>query len=120
MELSYCTLKNKEVVNICDGKNLGTITDLIFDTCCGKILGIIVPRSKNFLNIFKANNDIFIPYNRICKIGKDIILVDIIMQNNCTQHCSTTSIKQNENNNTQRINIQSILNTTNNNDLIER
>lgn len=89
MEISFCDLKNKEVINVCDGKNLGYIVDIVLDTCYGKITGIVVPSCKNFFSFFKSNNDIFIPYNRICKIGKDIILVDIIMQtnyieNNCT------------------------------------
>ena len=77
MDITFCELRNKDVVNICDGKNLGNITDMIIDTTCGRIIGIVVPSSKNFFNIFKSNNDILIPYNRICKIGKDIILVDI-------------------------------------------
>ena len=94
MEISYCTLKQKEVVNISDGKNFGNPTDLIIDINCGKILGIIVPSCKNFFNIFKNNNDIYIPYNRVCKIGKDIILVDIYLNNKCLT--KTTTI-QNDN-----------------------
>lgn len=115
MEMSFCQLKNKDVVNVCDGKNYGSITDLIFDTCCGKIAGIIVPANKNFFQIFKSSNDIFIPYNRICKIGKDIILVDIIMQNNCNP-CNAINICSEDNKNqitTQtkpKFNIQDVLN----------
>ena len=92
MEISFCTLKNKDVVNMCDGKNLGNINDIIIDTCCGKVLGIVVPCNKSFFSFFKSNNELFIPYNRICKIGKDIILVDIIMHNNCdnTNLCNAT------------------------------
>ena len=94
MEISFCELKNKDVINVCDGKNLGQIVDIIIDTCYGKIMGIVVPSCKNFFSLFKTSNDIFIPYNRICKIGHDIILVDIIMQstyieNNC--NCCTTN-----------------------------
>lgn len=118
MEMSFCQLKNKDVVNVCDGKNYGKIIDLIFDTCCGKITGIIVPANKNFFQIFKSSNDIFIPYNRICKIGKDIILVDIIMQNNCEQLynanilCNDTP-KQIETQSKQKFNIQDILDEAN-------
>ncbi|MBQ7351931.1 MAG: YlmC/YmxH family sporulation protein [Clostridia bacterium] len=115
MELSFCDLKNKDVINMCDGQNLGTITDLLIDINCGQILGLIVPSGKGLLNIFKSSNDIFIPYNRICKIGKDIILVDIIMQNNCCNNIYTQSQnkphKQEFNNN---INIQSVLDNINN------
>lgn len=115
MEMSFCKLKNKDVVNVCDGRNYGNITDIIFDTCCGKILGIIVPANKSFLSIFKSGNDLFIPYNRICKIGKDIILVDIIMQTNCEICNSIITCNHPEPDrptipNNQKFNIQSILN----------
>lgn len=115
MEMSFCKLKNKDVVNVCDGKNYGNITDIIFDTCCGKILGIIVPCNKSFFQLFKSSNDLFIPYNRICKIGKDIILVDIIMQTNCNTcdriiACNNDKQKENITPNIQKFNIQNVLN----------
>ncbi len=116
MDISFCKLRNKEVVNICDGKNLGNITDIIIDTTCGKILGLIVPaNNRNFFNFFKSNNDIFIPYNRICKIGKDIILVDIIIQQSCNCTTNINCNICNQETNTKQINIQSILNNLNNN-----
>ena len=77
MELSFCDLRAKEVVNIPDGRKLGNIVDMVFDTCSGKITGIVVPAERSFLCFFKSCRDIFIPYHRITKIGKDIILVDI-------------------------------------------
>ena len=115
MEISFCKLKNKDVVNVCDGKNYGPIIDIVFDTCCGRILGLIVPCNKNFFNIFKSSNDIFIPYNRICKIGKDIILVDIIMQTNCSDcdtiiACNTDTKNIQQIQNKQKFNIQDVLN----------
>ncbi len=115
MEMSFCQLKNKDVINVCDGKNYGKIIDLVFDTCCGKIQGIIVPANKNFFGLFKSSNDILIPYNRICKIGKDIILVDIIMQNNCNQFnniniCAEDNEKLITTQSKQKFNIQDVLN----------
>ncbi len=77
MELSFCDLRAKEVVNIPDGRNLGNIVDMVFDTCTGRVTGIVVPSERSFFNLFKNSRDIFIPYERICKIGKDIILVEI-------------------------------------------
>ena len=77
MELSFCELRAKEVVNICDGKKMGNIIDLIFDCNCARITGLVVPGEKTLLNFFKTSNDIFIPYNRIRKIGTDIILVEL-------------------------------------------
>lgn len=100
MKLSFCELKKKDVINLCDGKNLGNIYDIAFDTCTGNILGIVLPINKGFFNIFKTSNDLFIPYSRICKIGIDIILVDIIMQENIPLDCgcNTSQIQNLENN----------------------
>lgn len=78
MEISYAELRQKTVVNIVDGKNLGHIIDAIFDDVYGKLLGFVVPSIKR--NFFKSNNDIFIPYQNICKIGSDVILVELLPQ----------------------------------------
>ena len=77
MELTFCELRIKEVVNVCDGKRLGNIVDMVFDTTCARVTGIVVPGEKSFFSLFKSNNDIFIPYNKIRKIGKDVILVEL-------------------------------------------
>lgn len=120
MEISFNNLRCKDVVNVCDGKNLGNITDIIFDTCCGKIIGIIVPSNKSFFSFFKHNNELFIPYNHICKIGKDIILVDIIMQDECESnnqinHHVNTLKEINNSKTIEKLNIQSLLNKENTN-----
>ena len=77
MEITFCELRAKEVINIYDGRSLGNITDMVIDTSCGRVLGVIVPKDRSLFSIFKSNTDFFIPYNRICKIGKDIILVEL-------------------------------------------
>lgn len=79
MEISYAELRQKTVVNIVDGKNLGHIIDAIFDDTYGKLLGFVVPSIKR--SFFKSQNDIFIPYQNICKIGTDVILVELLPQN---------------------------------------
>lgn len=78
MEISYAELRQKTVVNIVDGKNLGHIIDAIFDDHYGKLLGFVVPSIKR--SFFKSQNDIFIPYQNICKIGTDVILVELLPQ----------------------------------------
>lgn len=74
METSFVELKQKEVVNVKDGKRLGRIIDIAF--CCpeGRITGIIVPGGKSFLF---SKNELFIDWGSITKIGEDAILVDI-------------------------------------------
>lgn len=73
-----CTsdLKLKEVVNISDGKRLGTITDIEIDVEQGKLTAIVVPGQGKFLGLFGRNEDIVIPWEKIHKIGLDVILVE--------------------------------------------
>ena len=48
-KLSTCDLREKDVVNVCDGRNLGCVTDFIIDTCEGKITALIVPTPRTKL-----------------------------------------------------------------------
>ena len=38
---------------------------------------MVVPANKTFWNVFKGDNEIFIPFSQICKIGEDTILVEL-------------------------------------------
>ena len=68
----------KQVVNFCDGKILGYIIDFKVDICNGALTAIIIPGENSFLG-FKKCTDIIIPWNKICRIGKDAVIVDIGM-----------------------------------------
>ena len=69
--------KQKEVININDGKVLGFVVDVQADFQNGEIHSIIVAKSgKIFTNIMSKNN-IKIPWSKINRIGEDVILVDI-------------------------------------------
>ena len=74
MELSYAELKCKEIVNVKSGARMGRIVDIIFACDGSGVLGIVAPGEKK---LFKATEDIFIPWKDIVKIGSDVILVDI-------------------------------------------
>ena len=39
---SFNSMRDKEVINICDGKRLGYINDVEIDSCDGRICAIIV------------------------------------------------------------------------------
>lgn len=76
MELSFCTLRQKSVINVVDGKDLGRIQDLTL-TESGKVTGIVTPGdSGGFLGFMKGES-LFIPWGKICKIGDDVILVSL-------------------------------------------
>lgn len=80
-ETSFCELRGKEVINIVDGTRLGKIIDIVFGTNCNRVLGFVVPSQNKSWNIFKSSEDIFIPCQDICKIGKDVILVRVFLPN---------------------------------------
>ena len=67
-------LRDKEVVNICDGRKLGFVDDVEVDIINGRLISIIVPCEGKILG-FSKGRDIVIPWERIEKIGDDIILV---------------------------------------------
>ena len=47
----------------------------------GQIYGLLVPSATGFFNIFHSCDEIFIPYQNICKIGADVILVELAETN---------------------------------------
>ena len=74
MEITFNTLRSKEVVNLYDGRRLGRIIDIAFDKRTGRVLGFIMPGLKKVL---KKSEDLFIPLDLIKKIGDDVILVKL-------------------------------------------
>jgi len=82
--MSCCVrdFRDKEVINICDGKRLGYVCDVEVDTACGQIRAIIVPGENKFLG-FGKGCDTVIPWNNIRCIGNDIILVELGGLQNC-------------------------------------
>ena len=75
-DLTFCELREKEVVNIADGKKLGRILDMAF-TSNGTIKGLIVPGEKKFFKNISGDESIFVPWKNIVKIGEDAILVEL-------------------------------------------
>lgn len=75
--LKTSDLKLKEVVNILDGKRLGGITDIEIDVETGRLTAIVVPGTTKFLGLFGRSEDIVINWDKITKIGFDVILVEV-------------------------------------------
>lgn len=76
--IDFCVsdLKLKEVINVIDGKRLGAITDIEIDIENGNLTAIVVPGNGRFLGLFGRNEDVVIPWEKINKIGLDVILVE--------------------------------------------
>lgn len=82
-QYSFLELSKKTVVNVADGKELGRTCDIFF-TSCGGVCGFSVPGKKSLLKTITSAESIFIPWNRIIKIGADIILVELVGNYACT------------------------------------
>jgi len=82
METTFLELKCKQVINVVDGKTLGRIIDIVLDIKTCKVLGLIVPSpTSGWLSCFRSGKEIFIPFDCICKIGVDVILVELYINN---------------------------------------
>ena len=77
MESTFLELRCKEVVNVVDGRRLGHVIDIVFSLSSFCVQGIVVPGDKNFWNVFKKGNELFIPFNQVIKIGEDMIMVEV-------------------------------------------
>lgn len=76
MEMTFCELRTKDVVNINDGKNYGRIIDISINGT-GQVLGLILPSEKGMFKSIVNGNSIFIPWKSICRVGDDTILVNM-------------------------------------------
>ena len=75
--MRLCELKQKEVINTCTCKSLGCPVDLEFNCKTGKIESLILPGPERFCCFWGRESECIIPWNCICQIGDDIILVEI-------------------------------------------
>ena len=46
----------------------------------GLIRSIVVPGPPRFFGILRSDEELVIPYDRISKIGDDVILVDVVLK----------------------------------------
>ena len=77
MSIKFTQLQCKEVICVSDGRRLGFIEDVEVEVPEGRVCAIIVPGPCRFPGL-RAPRDVFcIPWHSICKIGPDIVLVDI-------------------------------------------
>ncbi|MGB4505274.1 MAG: YlmC/YmxH family sporulation protein [Syntrophaceticus sp.] len=79
--LKISELRLHDVINIIDGKRLGMISDIDIDVENGHVKSIILPGNSRFFNFFAKNEEIIIPWEKIVKIGVDVILVELSSTN---------------------------------------
>ena len=69
-------LRQKEVINIADASRLGFVADVEVSLESGVIESVIVPGKTRLLN-FGQGKDLIIPWEKIRRIGENVILVDL-------------------------------------------
>jgi len=72
-------LRLLDVVNIGDGRRLGHVYDIDVDVKSGEILALVLPGEGGFFG-FGRRPDILIPWDRVVRVGVDVILVDLPAQ----------------------------------------
>ncbi len=84
--MTLAELRQKDVINTRDGRSLGKVVDIEFCLCDGRITAIVVPGGlrpfsvMRFGHMLRGEQEVIvIPWEMICKIGDDVILVDVEM-----------------------------------------
>lgn len=76
--MSFSDLKQKDVINICDGRKMGKPIDLILnENAC--VEALVVPGgSGGLLGVLRPDREgCVIPWRRVRQIGDDVILVEM-------------------------------------------
>ena len=81
MSAKFTDLHCKEVICISDGRRLGFISDVIIQLPKGEVSAIVVPGRSKLPGFYPPKDDFVIPWCNICRIGPDIVLVDIDPEN---------------------------------------
>lgn len=77
MECRVEDFRYKEVINVCDGRRLGYVCDVLVDIGVGRVVAVIVPGPCRFFGLFWREDDYIIGWECIKRIGSDIILVEV-------------------------------------------
>ena len=77
MSAKFTDLHCKEVICVNDGRRLGYITDVQISVPEGNVVAVVVPGPGRLLGLAGRRDDFIIPWKCVCRIGPDIVLVDI-------------------------------------------
>ena len=73
--LKLSELRDRDVVNLADGRRVGVIGDLEIDPQSGQITAVVVPGAARFFGLLGTDGSCTIPWGDIVTIGEDVILV---------------------------------------------
>lgn len=70
-------LRMREVINVMNGKRLGLIKDIEIDLEAGRIKSVVLPGNGKVLGFFGKSDEVVVPWQKIKKLGMDVILVEL-------------------------------------------
>lgn len=71
-------ISSKDVIREEDGSKLGKVQDITIDVATGKIISIHISNGFKFSGLFNSKDENLIPWNKIIKIGSDVIIVETV------------------------------------------
>lgn len=71
-------LRDKEIINICDGARLGFVIDVEVDVTCGRVISIVA--SGECRSLFGRSEEVVIPWECVERVGDETILVRVSEQ----------------------------------------
>lgn len=79
MLVKVSDLRDREIINIHDGRRLGPIKDIELDLEKGKIQALVLPGYAwgKIWGLFGRSDDLIITWEKIVRIGVDVILVEV-------------------------------------------
>jgi YlmC/YmxH family sporulation protein len=90
---STSDLREKEVINLCDGERLGYVTEFELDVCEARITALVIPSEIGLFGCPRGD-DLVIPWEKIECIGEDTILVKVTPAELCK--CTPDKKKRNK------------------------
>lgn len=73
MSCCISDLRDKEIINICDGVRLGYVVDVEVDVTNGRVISIVA--SGECRSLFGKTEEVVIPWECVERIGDETILV---------------------------------------------
>ncbi|MCL1949611.1 MAG: YlmC/YmxH family sporulation protein [Turicibacter sp.] len=71
-------IEEKDVINMVTGERIGFVASLQIDVNSGQIRAVTVQPTSKMLNFFSREEDsVYIPWDKIVKIGEDVIIVNV-------------------------------------------
>lgn len=77
MLIKASDLKQKEVINMCDGRRLGSICDFEINMPSGQICAVYVPGPAKWYQLMRPQAEYEIPWSCVKRIGDDVVLVEL-------------------------------------------